>query len=303
MEETRRVHDAARGENLRKSRAEQALVRQFIDLTGLRPDGTDRLANLRPLVLETVADAELEAALRDIAQGDGNELLWTRHDGVLRPPSLHSVYSSCGLAVNTFGPWRNAPGSLALLGKTGFTSLTFEGKLPIFSTGRAPNLDVIASDDRRVIAVESKLTEHLAGGQLAAFKPSYDKGIELAHDSWRAMYERLKRAPDTFAYLDAAQLIKHYLGLKKQSGPGRPYHEREATLVYLYWEPTNATDLQACRSHAEEISAFAKAVDDPQLTFVRMTHLDLWAAWENDDSAHAIKRHSALLRRRYELTL
>jgi hypothetical protein len=52
----------------------------------LGKDADSRLANLRPLVVATVDDAALEAALRDIARGDGNEMLWTRFRGSLQPP-------------------------------------------------------------------------------------------------------------------------------------------------------------------------------------------------------------------------
>jgi Restriction Endonuclease associating with ARP len=120
--------------------------------------------------------------------------------------------------LNAFGPWRTASESLALLGADGYTSFHFEGKLPIFRGGRPPNLDVVISDDGRVVAIESKLLEHLTGGQLAAFKPAYEKAIQTADDTWRSVYEKLKNAPNTFNYLDAAQLIRHYLGLKTQLG-------------------------------------------------------------------------------------
>ena len=60
------------------------------------------------------------------------------------------------------------------------------------------------------------------------------------------MYQQLKRAPDLFNYLDAAQLVRHYLGLKTQAAPGGVHAGKRAVLVYLFWEPANAPDLQAC---------------------------------------------------------
>ena len=54
--------------------AEEALLERFRALHGLETDASRRLANLRPLVVETVGEAALEAALRDIARGDGGEL-------------------------------------------------------------------------------------------------------------------------------------------------------------------------------------------------------------------------------------
>lgn len=190
-----------------------------------------------------------------------------------------------------------------MLGETGYTALSFEGKLPIFRGGRAPNLDVILADNERIVAVESKLAEHLAGGQLASFKPAYDAGIELADDSWRALYEWLKRTPDAFAYLDAGQLVRHYLGLKKQTASGRTHEGKTATLLYVYWEPTNASELPACRSHTAEIAAFGAAVSDPQLSFVATTYSALWNEWERAHKPPWLGRHVALLQQRYEFPL
>src|SRR5688572_26187207 len=112
--------DASTPANLRP-RAERALINRFVALTGIAPDADGRVVDLRPLVVDTIDDDALEEAKSDIARGDGQELLWiTRNDGSRRPPSLHSVFSSCGAALNNFGPWRLEPLSLEVLGVRGF---------------------------------------------------------------------------------------------------------------------------------------------------------------------------------------
>src|SRR5262245_51710150 len=83
-----------------------AIVEAAKTRTGVVLDEDYRSADLSPLVVPTLAHAELERALRDIAAGDGKELQWTLINGRARPPSLYSAYSSCLLALNTFGPWR-----------------------------------------------------------------------------------------------------------------------------------------------------------------------------------------------------
>lgn len=298
-EATRRVSDADRGENLR-ARAERALVAHFIELHDIKPDTDDRLANLRPLVVTTIHDDALEAALRDIARGDGNEMLWTRKAGVLRPPGLHSIFSSCGLALNALGPWRLTTESLPLLGESGFVTMRFEERLRIFARGgRAPNLDVVLFDDERVTAVESKLTEHLTGGQLATFKESYERVVPNAHPSWQSMYRRLKTAPDLFNYVDAAQFVRHYLGVKTQTAPAGVHAGKRAMLAYLYWEPTNASELQACRTHTEEVQSFASQVADPDLPFVASSYRELWDSWKEHASPSWLATHLGLLESRY----
>ena len=49
-----------------------------------------------------------------------------------------------------------------------------------------------------------------------------------------------------YRYLDAAQLVKHSLGLMR----GCP----QAMLVYLYWEPRNWREFREFREHREEIA-------------------------------------------------
>jgi hypothetical protein len=69
------------------------------------------------------------------------------------------------------------------------------------------------------------------------------------------MYERLCRGPETFRYVDAAQLVKHYFGLKawcERNGG------RRATLLYLYWEPLEADRHPDCGNIARRSSAFAR---------------------------------------------
>ena len=299
---TRLVVDAHHGENMR-GRAEQVLTARFSDLCAIKPDGS-RLANLRPLVIPTIGDRELESALRDIARGDGNEMLWERKEQALRPPALHSIFSSCGLALNAFGPWRVKPESLELLGESNYRELRFEVKLRIFPDGRrSPNLDVVLSDSERLTAVESKLTEHLTGGQHAAFKPSYEEVISRAHESWQTLYERLKRAPDAFNYLDAAQLVRHYLGIKTQTASGGAHAGKRPVLVYLYWEPSNAAELQPCRTHAEEIRDLATHVKDPDLSFRVLTYRELWDAWMIRSEPPWVAEHVKWLEDRYAVSM
>ena len=57
-----------------------------------------------------------------------------------------------------------------------------------------------------------------------------------------------------YTRLDAAQLVKHYLGLKVS------YPQQTRVLVYLYWEPTNAGGMDAYKRHRLEVEDFARRV-------------------------------------------
>jgi len=251
--------------------AQAGLIARFEEL---RPnvvlDEDARAATLAEVVLSTVDAADLGAAIHDIAHGDGGELARKT-----KSPKLHSVNSSCGLALNTFGPWRVDPQTLVIGDHEGFDSLAFEVSCPIFSSRAIPpTLDVLLKSETAVLAIESKLTEYLTSKQNAIFAPRYAKAVEeLADASWRDQYELVSTSPEAFRHLNVAQLIKHYLGLKQTFG-GMP-----VTLLYLYWEPTDAANHAVCLEHRAEIDRFAGALNDPAIQFEAMNYIDLWTDW------------------------
>lgn len=284
--------------------AERGLIDKFVELSRLKPDGDGRVEELSPLVIETIDDAALASCVEDIARGDGGELRWgERRDGTRLPPSLHSVFSSCGAALNLFGPWRLAAQTLSIVDEQGFDELRLEEKLRIFRGGRAPNLDCVLWDDSRLVAIESKLCEHLAPGHSALFKDSYERVAPFAHETWRALYELLKASPDHFVYLDAAQLVRHYFGIRAQLAAGRAHAGKRAWLVYCYWEPADADAQPVSLAHRREVAELRALVTDPAVAFIAISHRELWAAWESRDSPPWLQRHIQLLRHRYDMPL
>lgn len=283
-----------------KKKAETALARDFADRPGVL-DRDLRAEDVRTVVVPTVADAELKAALDDIGSGDGGELAPKKlPDGRWQRPKLHSAYSSCALALNTFGPWRIDPASLTLLGRTGFAELRFEKRLPIFRGGRAPNLDLVVTTPGFALAIESKLTEHLARKPAPEFSDAYDRLEEMTSPSWWVMYRALKNGATSFTYVDAAQLVKHYFGLRKYC---KENTVREATLLYLYWEPEDADQHAELRDHAEEAKEFRKAISDPVITFETMSYPQLWSTWDELSQPSWLSEHVAELKNRYAVRL
>jgi hypothetical protein len=299
----RRVIDTRSYPNARRL-AECALITRFATLSDEEPTREGRLQELRPLVVSTVDDASLAQCVEDIRRGDGQELTWSvRADGTRLPPKLHSIYSSCGGALNLFGPWRLAPASLTLLDETGFAELRLEEELRIFPGGKAPNLDCVVWDDTRILAVESKLCEHLAPGHTAEFRESYEREAPFAHESWAALYDLLLREPDHFVYLDAAQLLRHYLGLRTQVEKCGDHARKRAKLTYLYWEPEDAKAHPACMTHRDEVAEIRQLASDPVIPFFALSHGELWKSWEGDDQPPWLREHVRLLRERYDVPL
>lgn len=241
-----------------------------------------------------MSDVLINRVMRQIELGDGGELLASKGK---RPP-MHSAYSSAALAVNSFAPWLDRAEELRLVGRSGFFSVRFERKCPILGVrGKPPNLDVWMEDiPRHLVAIESKCTEYLARHK-ADFSAQYDDRVkELATPGWKKLYKALHSDNPGYTYLDVAQLVKHYLGLKSA------FNKMPVTLVYAYWEPTNWTDHDLFGRHRKEVDNFEDAVDDRDVRFVSIRYRDLWDEWEKLDVPW-VRRHVKALRRRYQVSI
>ena len=224
----------------------------------------------------------------DLLEGDGNELAG----------KFRAAHSSSALAVNSFAPFRRHPADLSLLGIRSFESLRFERKCPTgLRGGRAPNLDVLLEGPDAVIGIESKLTEYL-GSHLAEFSPAYEQQIrdERREQGWFREMQRLTEAPDAYALLDAAQLIKHAFGL------GRVYRGRPVTLLYLYWEPADAVEHAVFARHRDEITAFADRVAGSTPGFAALSYPELWRTWD-EGAPDWLAAHLSDLRARYAVRI
>lgn len=222
----------------------------------------------------------------DLQQGAGSEL----------QTKFRAAHSSSALAVNSFA-WFCAVRRLHhlnLLGASCAKELKFERKCPIFRGGRAPHLDVWIEFDGEVIAIESKLTEYLAKTK-PEFSPAYERLAPpgLSEPCWWNLYQDAKKGTPT--YLDRAQLLKHYFGLRKfqqkKDAPG------QITLLYLYWKPGNADDIEICKSHQLELAAFERSVADSEIKFCSMSYLQLWRDWQK---VPELADHVHNLQSRYE---
>jgi hypothetical protein len=277
-----------------RTAAEEALRCRLREITGTSLDRAGRTADVADAFVASIRPDERTAIEGDLREGGGGELREEK-DATLAP-RFHSARSSCALAVNAFGPWRLHPQTLTIAGIDGFVSLRFEGKCPIrgVPTNREPpNLDAIA-EGASVVAIESKLIEYLTSKKAAHFDDVYREPVsELADSSWTTAYERLKEAPDEFQCFDAAQIVKHYLGLKSV------FAEREVTLLYLYWEPPDHEAHRLFAQHREEVASFAQDLADPAVTFASLTYAELWDAWSKQDQPDWLQDHVGLLTRRY----
>ena len=168
-----------------------------------------------------VPSVRMEDFEADVGSGAGAEL----------KKKFRAVHSSTALAVNVFGPFRRRIADLVLPGFGPFNNLEFERRCCTGLRGTPPHLDVLLRGSRDVVGIESKLTEPLSKHR-ASFKPAYRENIrdERRDSAWFAEMLRLEQEPESYYWLDAAQLVKHAFGLARTC-PCAP-----VTLFYIYWD-------------------------------------------------------------------
>lgn len=206
---------------------------------------------------------------RELESGDGSELGKAGRRG-----KIQALHSSAALACNFFDYWRGrdlGPLAQSLDIPTRLCGLALEQK---FATGLgriAPNLDVVLYGcDGTVFAIESKFTESFARSKNKCFlKPKY---FPEAHGLWKdaglpgcqTLAEDLHNGRERFELLDAAQLLKHMLGL---SLSGQPWK-----LTCLWYGPSGPmADL-----HAKELATFSERIGSDSTRFATLTYQDLF---------------------------
>ncbi len=246
----------------------------------------DRFGYAATLAENFLASVDFSLVKKDFGEGAGHELDW----------KMRAAHSSSALAVNVLSPWRRDPRTLTLAGGTGFRCARFEKQCPTGLQGTPPHLDFVAEGDW-VVGVESKCTEYLTG-KPASFRPTYNRIHDgRTRSQWFHHLRALQANPFLYGRLDAAQLIKHALGLT------HCFPERRIRLLYLYWEPLNHFEFTAFREHRTDLDAFANQVAGDEVEFLHSSYTELWKGWSDGASTSRLRNHVTRLRRRYEVAV
>lgn len=220
-------------------------------------------------------DEELRDKLeKDFNNGDGAELKGTAKT----PPKMHAVHSSSAQCVNAFAfpAWQLRRDSVfwtRFFGfEKGFThefdEWSFEKQYPVLKSGgdgqkmsgTPPNLDFSIWNEREIVAIESKLIEpfddHDQTIQSSYFYHSILKDNPKLFCLAKAIHVGVVR----FSILNAAQLIKHSLGLLSTG--------KQFRLGYLYNERADP------EGHRQEVALFTDLVSDAGVSFFATTYQD-----------------------------
>jgi hypothetical protein len=96
-----------------------------------------------------------------------------------------------------------------------------------------------------------------------------------------------------YRWLDAAQLVKHAFGIA-HTFPNKP-----ATLLYLFWEPSNPKEHPFFDEHRAEVTRFSEAISGGGPEFIAMSYPELWASWDAHPEPNWLPTHVSRLRARY----
>ncbi len=207
-----------------------------------------------------------------------------------------NLASSAALAANTFGPglshpetFNNAFGSLTVLN----VDLEAVVRFP-WRGGRHPCLDALLTSEDTFVGIESKRYEPFRSKSRPEFSSAFDRPVWDQLERFNAVRLALKTEDLKYKHLDAAQLIKHALGLYAQAANA----SRKAVLVYLFAEPDEWPDGQpvsehAKQSHRAEVSDFSRRVSGDAVEFRAISYRELFDNWRG--LGGAISDHAGCL--------
>jgi restriction endonuclease-like protein len=231
--------------------------------------------------LDTNLRLPLSAATR-AAFARGSELDARR----ARPARIAALHSSAALVANVFDHWstRAASPLAAALGlEREPCTLSFEEPFATGVEGEPPYIDVaLRFSSGRIVAIESKFSEWIARRRpsKADLKPKYfgatralwsDSGLPQC----QALAEGIRDGCERFSHLNAAQLLKHALGLARAAGGSF-----EIRYLYYDWHGRQAA------AHRQEIAHFALCVGT-EIPFKATTYQQLYGALKLDSEVDA----------------
>ena len=196
------------------------------------------------------------------------------------PAKMQALHSSSAIAVNIFQYWQKRGLISEIAAACGFCRrqsnyserLVFEEKHQIKTNFVIPpNIDVVihnkASAPYKLFAVECKFSEAYGGRAHGGLSSAYLKDTDLWTDL--SALEKCAReiSPDDnrYAYLHAAQLIKHILGLKACA------ETENFKLLYLWYDVLGKEGAD----HREEVEDFTQIAKADGVRFHAMTYQEL----------------------------
>lgn len=243
------------------------------------------IGEARAGLVPTLSEEQKSIILDAYLAGDGDEI----GGGKFSKPE-----SSARLVANSFGRFLGDPAATGTLARSldlgpRQVQLALEKRLPFpWRGGHRPSPDALVETDDQLVAIECKFFEPYRGCSKAAFSETYWRdvwGNEMR--GFQEVRDLLRDQPFAFSPLDAAQLVKHALGLFTAYRRDEAVPKRRPLLIYLYAEPSKWPDGRAIEGrrheeHRSEIARFSAKVSGDVVMFRTLTYASLFAAWARD---------------------
>lgn len=171
-----------------------------------------------------------------------------------------------------------------------------------WSGGRHPWLDVAIRMPGWLIGIEAKRYEPFRSKPKPELSDAYWRNVwGEGMASYQQVRDDLRSGALVYRHLDAAQLVKHALGLLTQADRE---DARRVVLVYLHAAPTAWADdrpipRDMVATHAAEIQDFADRVKGDRVSFAALTYSALMEKWVSHGDQ--IAKHAHELRAHFDL--
>jgi hypothetical protein len=201
--------------------------------------------------------------------------------------------SSAALAVNAFGWFIERPRMLPP-----FPGLQLPQWSPVrvdveeslrfpWRGGLHPWLDAVVETDAHLIGVESKRCEPFRSKPKPSLSTAYWRDVWGENmKGWQSVRDSLRDGTLRFNHLDAAQLVKHSLGLRTQARK----LQHDPVLLYLFAEPLRVGGRTISPSehaaHRAEIDALAQMVAGDEVRFAAVSYSEWLNTWPDDAATH-----------------
>jgi hypothetical protein len=268
-------------------------------LEGALPEGTParRGAGRAPwdVLLPALSVGEVQPALRAISRGAGGELSATSAGNI----AFCSAESSALMAVNFLAPFISREGLFGL--PTGTLAFEREFRVNGVRAPTGPTLDTVLQTQAGTIAVEAKTCEPWRGAPKRAVSGQYDAPAAALSSRTTSTVRAVRDGTTGYRCLDAAQLLKHLLGLNHAIHADRISSPVE--LVVLYWRPSRPGLHSALFDRFEdELADFAERVSDQPVAVRGVATWCLLADWLAGPSGW-LREHADALAARYDPTI
>jgi len=218
----------------------------------------------------------LEENQKQFVSGNGHEVL----SSLESPAKMQALHSSSALGVNVFQYWQKRGLIKEIASACGFCNfgsnyserIVFEDKYSINTKFVIPpHIDVVfrnsESSPYKLFAVECKFSEAYGGRAHGGLKSKYldEENLWTDLSALNKLAWETNRDDKRYSYLDAAQLIKHILGLK--ACVGTKYFK----LLYLWYDVLGNEGA----IHRAEVEDFTKIAESDGINFHAMTYQEL----------------------------